>query len=96
MDPDTSEALRQYIEYALETQPRRKAISQILAMWEVFYSNAEEIGRIEERKRDKRRAIEGALKSTIDAHGPISGRFINSAVKRILGALRTEIYNYKQ
>jgi len=34
------------------------------------------------------RAITGALRSTIHAHGPITPRLVNSAVKRILGQLR--------
>ena len=37
---------------------------------------------------DNNRAIIGALKSAIDAHGPIDKTRITSAAKRILGALK--------
>ena len=35
------------------------------------------------------KVIHGALKSTIDAHGPIDGYWIGSAGKRIIGALKS-------
>jgi len=35
------------------------------------------------------RAVAGALRSTIDAHGPITRKWVGSAVKRVLGALET-------
>lgn len=37
------------------------------------------------------RAILGALKSTIDAHGPISADDVSSAAKRVSAALREVI-----
>jgi len=36
---------------------------------------------------DQRKLINGALKQTINAHGPITKKHIGSATKRILGAL---------
>lgn len=37
---------------------------------------------------NQRKLINGALKQTINAHGPITEKRIGSATKRILGALR--------
>jgi hypothetical protein len=37
---------------------------------------------------DRRKLINGALKQTINAHGPITKERIGSATKRILGALK--------
>lgn len=36
---------------------------------------------------DKSKAISGALKSQIDAHGPITKEWVGSATKRIIGAV---------
>ncbi len=41
------------------------------------------------KKTDERmlRAVAGALRSAIDAHGPIDKRSVGSAAKRVVGAL---------
>jgi hypothetical protein len=40
---------------------------------------------------DFERQIPGALKSTIDAHGPIDYNFVGSAAKRIAASIREPI-----
>lgn len=44
----------------------------------------------------KRRVIHGALKQTIDAHGPITGAWIGSAAKRIRGSIRKRLLDYRK
>jgi hypothetical protein len=48
---------------------------------------------IEKLKKDKSlesKRISGALKQTINAHGPITKNFIGSATKRVYGSLLTD------
>lgn len=49
--------------------------------------NAKEKETIDLNREKLTKLINGALKSTIDAHGPISNEFIISASKRIIGAI---------
>lgn len=42
-------------------------------------------------RRDARRQMTGALRSTIDAHGPITAELIGSAVDRLHGQLTARI-----
>lgn len=44
----------------------------------------------------KRRVLYGALKQTIDAHGPITHLWIGSAVKRIKGKIQSRILVYRK
>ena len=44
----------------------------------------------------RRRVIHGALKQTIDAHGPITGMWIGSASKRIQGCIRKRLLDYRK
>lgn len=44
----------------------------------------------------KRRVIHGALKQTIDAHGPINGLWIGSASKRIRGIVLRRLLDYRK
>jgi len=44
----------------------------------------------------KRRVIHGALKQTIDAHGPINGTWIGSASKRIRGIILKRLLDYRK
>lgn len=44
----------------------------------------------------KRRVIHGALKQTIDAHGPITGLWIGSASKRIRGIIFRRLLDHRK
>lgn len=44
----------------------------------------------------RRKVIYGALKQTIDAHGPITGTWIGSAAKRITGMMRKRILTFRK
>lgn len=44
----------------------------------------------------QRRVIHGALKQTIDAHGPITGMWIGSASKRIRGMVLRRLLDYRK
>lgn len=47
-------------------------------------------------RKPTRNKINGALKQTINSHGPITKELIGSATKRILGSLYTEGFSRKQ
>lgn len=52
-------------------------------------SNLELIDKLKRSKTVETNKIKGALKQTINAHGPIDKRLIGSATKRIYGSLLT-------
>lgn len=52
-------------------------------------NNLDTIGRLKKDKEFDTKKINGALKQTIQAHGPITLNLIGSATKRIYGSLLT-------
>ena len=50
-------------------------------------SNLDRITKLNRTKKIEHNRVKGALKQTINAHGPIDNRLIGSATKRILGSL---------
>jgi len=53
-------------------------------------ANLETIKKLKKGKKVETNRINGALKQTINAHGPITKELIGSATKRIYGALLDE------
>lgn len=65
-------------------------IDKILeAVYEFEKNNISTIDKLKKKKRVDSKRINGALKQTIQAHGPITKLLIGSASKRIYGALLT-------
>lgn len=63
-------------------------IEYIISCVEEFEkSNIDTINKLKRKKHSDIRKINGALKQTINAHGPITRELIGSASKRIYGAL---------
>lgn len=50
-------------------------------------NNLDTIDKLRKEKICETKRISGALKQTINAHGPITAKFIGSATKRIYGSL---------
>ncbi len=81
--------LKEKIEYELESNTQD--ISKILnAIEEYERANLDTINKLRREKSLDIKRINGALKQTINAHGPITKDFIGSASKRIYGALLKE------
>lgn len=71
-------------------------IDKVIELVDIY--EQDNLDTIDKCKRDKRLEmvkINGALKQTIDAHGPITKVLIGSAAKRIYGSLLLE-YNKEQ
>jgi hypothetical protein len=78
--------LKDKIEFELEkSNPDIDVILQYVDDYEV--SNLETIKKLKRDKKVELNKINGALKQTINAHGPITKELIGSASKRIYGAL---------
>ena len=78
--------LKDKIELELEkSNPDIDVILQYVDDYEI--SNIEKIKKLKRDKKVELNKINGALKQTINAHGPITKELIGSASKRILGSL---------
>ena len=80
--------IKNVIEYKFGGKLTPSEINEILLVFDVYQED--NLDTIEKLKRDKvydTKRISGALKQTINAHGPITAQFIGSATKRIYGAL---------
>ena len=78
--------LKDKIELELEkSNPDIDVILQYVDDYEI--SNLETIKKLKRDKKVELNKINGALKQTINAHGPITKELIGSASKRILGSL---------
>jgi len=78
--------LKEQIELELsKTTPNIDKILSIVDMYEK--DNLDTINKLKREKNLDVRRINGALKQTINAHGPITKELIGSASKRIYGTL---------
>lgn len=78
--------LKEQIELELSnTTPNIDKILSIVDMYEK--DNLDTINKLKREKNLDVRRINGALKQTINAHGPITKELIGSASKRIYGTL---------
>ena len=59
-------------------------------------NNLKTIEKLKKKKSLEVKKINGALKQSINAHGPITKQFINSASKRIYGSLLVDEKQKKQ
>lgn len=81
--------LRKKIEEELKTEkPSIDKIINYIDEYEV--ANLETIKKLKRKRKLEFRKINGAIKQTINAHGPITKDFIGSATKRIYGSLLEE------
>lgn len=73
---------------SIELNKPKPNIQVILSAVDSFEKdNLDTITKLRKEKLYEARKISGALKSTIDAHGPITKVLIGSATKRIYGSL---------
>jgi hypothetical protein len=80
--------LKGVLQYKFENKLSEKEINEILDIFDLYQEN--NLYTIDKLKKDKlydTKRINGALKQTINAHGPITKELIGSATKRIYGAL---------
>lgn len=80
--------LKSVLEYKLGNKLYDNDINDILAVFDMYQKD--NLDSIDKLKRDKvyeTKRISGALKQTINAHGPITKQFIGSATKRVYGSL---------
>ncbi len=80
--------LKGFLEYKFGEKLNENDINEILKVFDVYQED--NLDTIEKLKRDKiyeTKRISGALKQTINAHGPITAQYIGSATKRIYGSL---------
>jgi hypothetical protein len=78
--------LRAQIEYELSNDvPDIDKILEFIDLYEK--NNLDTIKKLERKKKNEIKKISGALKQTINAHGPITKELIGSASKRIFGSL---------
>jgi hypothetical protein len=81
--------LKEKIEYELEAE--NPDLAKILkAIDDYEKANLDTINKLRRKKSLDIKRINGALKQTINAHGPITKDFIGSASKRIYGSLLKE------
>jgi len=80
--------LKGVLEYKLGEKLDATDINEILNVFDLY--EKDNLDTIEKLKRDKvyeTKRISGALKQTINAHGPITAQYIGSATKRVYGSL---------
>jgi hypothetical protein len=78
--------LKSQIEYELSKDaPDIDKILEFIDLYEK--NNLDTIKKLERKKKNEIKKISGALKQTINAHGPITKELIGSASKRIFGSL---------
>ena len=81
--------LRNEIEFILKQKyPTQIEMDFIILAYENYQKdNLDTIEKLKRERHFETKRISGALKQTINAHGPITSQFIGSATKRIHGAL---------
>lgn len=81
--------LRKKIEEELNSQI--PSVEKILTYVDEYETaNIETIKKLKRKRKLEFRRINGAIKQTINAHGPITKDLMSSATKRIYGALLAE------
>lgn len=68
-----------------QKKPKYEDIVEAVEYYEK--NNLKTIDKLKRKKSLEIKKINGALKQSINAHGPITSQFINSASKRIYGSL---------
>ena len=85
--------LRKHLEFVLQRMELTETELDflMLAFDEYEKDNLASIEKLKRERHLETKRISGALKQTINAHGPITKQFIGSATKRIHGALLSNI-----
>lgn len=77
-----------FLEHKMGDKLDSKDIEDILVVFDIYQrDNLETIDKLKRKKMYEAKRISGALKQTINAHGPITSLLIGSATKRIYGSL---------
>ncbi len=80
--------LKGVLEYKFGCKLSEKEIGEILEVFDVYENdNLKTIDKLKREKVYDTKRISGAIRMTINAHGPITKEYIGSATKRIYGAL---------
>jgi hypothetical protein len=87
--------LRKDLEFILQRiEPTETELDFLMIAFDEYQkANLDTIGKLKRERHLETKRISGALKQTLNAHGPITKQFIGSATKRIHGAL---LSNMKQ
>lgn len=82
------EKIKEFLQFKLNSKLNSNDIDNILDIFNIFEKdNLDTIVKLKRKKVYETKRISGALKQTIQAHGPITKQFIGSATKRIYGSL---------
>jgi len=80
--------LKSVLEYKFNGKLTDNDINDILIVFDTYQKdNLDTIEKLKREKIYETKRISGALKQTINAHGPITKQFIGSATKRVYGSL---------
>lgn len=80
--------IKMFLEHKMGDKLDSKDIDDILVVFDIYQrDNLETIDKLKRKKMYEAKRISGALKQTINAHGPITSLLIGSATKRIYGSL---------
>ena len=85
--------LRKQLETVLHRiEPTQTELDFLIAAFDEYQKdNLDTIEKLKRERHFETKRISGAIKQTINAHGPITNQFIGSATKRIHGALLSNI-----
>jgi hypothetical protein len=85
--------LRNELEFILKQKyPSQIELDFIILAYENYQKdNLDTIEKLKRERHFETKRISGALKQTINAHGPITSQFIGSATKRIHGSLLSHV-----
>ena len=85
--------LRKHLETVLHRiEPTQTELDFLIVAFDEYQKdNLDTIEKLKRERYLETKRISGALKQTINVHGPITGQFIGSATKRIHGALLSHV-----
>lgn len=80
--------IKEFLQFKLNGKLNSDDINNVIKAFETYQKdNLDTITKLKRIKSYETKRISGALKQTINAHGPITKEFIGSATKRIYGSL---------
>ena len=80
--------IKEFLQFKLNGKLNSDDINNVIKAFETYQKdNLDTITKLKRIKSYESKRISGALKQTINAHGPITKEFIGSATKRVYGSL---------
>lgn len=83
-----AEKIKKFLNFKLKGKLNSDDLNNIVEAFDIYEKdNLDTISKLKRKKANETKRISGALKQTINAHGPITKELIGSATKRIHGSL---------